>query len=353
MEDWFSKGLKAWYLQNKRDLPWRNTRDPYKIWLSEIILQQTQVAQGLAYYERFVAQYPKVQNLASASENQVLKLWQGLGYYSRARNLHTAAKEIVSQKGGLFPQTYQEILKLKGVGSYTAAAIASFAFNEPKAVLDGNVYRLLSRLFGIYTPIDSTAGKKQFQELADLLLNRKQAALHNQAIMEFGSQVCKPTKPDCLNCIFRSHCAALKNKVVEALPVKAKKTAVRNRYFNYLIVIGQKKNILVKKRGPKDIWQGLYEFILSETEHKVKLTPSKIKQVLAPLSAAKVTILQQSAEFKHILSHQHLYVTFNVVDAEIKSNGDYKQISYKQLLKLPVPQLIEKFLKGSDLQELF
>ena len=233
----FSEKIIAWYDQNKRDLPWRNTKDAYLIWLSEIILQQTRVDQGMDYYLKFAKEFPTVKHLAKADNEKVMKLWQGLGYYSRARNLHTTAKIISEKYHGKFPDEYSDILSLKGVGNYTAAAIASFAFNKPYAVVDGNVYRVLARVFGIESPIDSTQGKKEFETLATELLDRKKPASHNQAIMELGALQCKPVNPDCSICALNTMCFAYSKKRINELPVKAKKTKVRNRYFNYIVLL--------------------------------------------------------------------------------------------------------------------
>jgi A/G-specific adenine glycosylase len=361
MEKWFSKALAGWYGKNKRDLPWRKERDPYKIWLSEIILQQTQVAQGLSYYLSFTAKYPTVTKLAKAPEDEVLRLWQGLGYYSRARNLHASAKNILNDFNGVFPGSYVEIKSLRGVGDYTAAAIASFAYDLPHAVLDGNVYRLLSRVFGIRTPINSPGAKKEFQELADQLLDRKDPATHNQAIMEFGSQFCKPVKPDCENCILRNKCYAFKTLSVTELPVKAKKTKVRNRYFNYVVIFDRDKEILINKRHQQDIWQGLYEFKLIETEkeisHEQLLKTKELKEILR----SQFTLKHVSKTYKHILSHQHLYAKFYVIvlPSKFKSfttlPGDKMQQTKVSLEKLPgfaFPRLIGKFLDDCDLKEM-
>ncbi|MCW8941497.1 MAG: A/G-specific adenine glycosylase, partial [Flavobacteriales bacterium] len=232
----FSQKLISWYKNNKRDLPWRNTINPYKIWLSEIILQQTRVNQGLSYYYKFIEHYPSVKDLANASEQEVLKLWQGLGYYSRARNLHATARIITENYDGIFPVDYKKILSLKGVGEYTAAAITSFAYNQPYPVVDGNVFRVLARIYGVDTPIDTPEGKKTFNGLANKLIDKKQAATYNQAIMEFGALVCTPKNPECENCIFNNICAALINQQIELLPLKSKKIKQTNRYFNYLII---------------------------------------------------------------------------------------------------------------------
>jgi A/G-specific adenine glycosylase len=352
MEVWFSEGLSTWYRKNKRDLPWRNTRNPYQIWLSEIILQQTQVIQGLSYYNRFLEAFPTVKHLASASEDEVLKLWQGLGYYSRARNLHGAAKHIMAAHKGVFPKQYDEILALKGVGEYTAAAISSFAFDEAKAVVDGNVYRLLSRLFGIKTPIDSTLGKKEFKNLADALINTKQPALHNQAIMEFGSQYCKPQQPNCSSCVFIAKCRAAAEGTVTQLPVKEKKTKIKTRYFNYLILVNSKKEVIVQKRIAGDIWQGLYEFVVIETKRKTPFSKLEFDKNLSISKLTKPNAKWQSKEYKQILSHQHLFVRFYLVDAVFKPSSSIKKVSYSALQKLPLPRLIEKFMTDCDLEEL-
>jgi A/G-specific adenine glycosylase len=265
----FSNSLINWYLQNKRDLPWRNTVNPYPIWLSEIMLQQTRVAQGLPYFMAFMEAFPTVFDLANAEEEQVLKLWQGLGYYSRARNLHATAKYIATELKGDFPPNYDQLLQLKGVGEYTAAAIASFAYNEPVAVVDGNVFRVLSRYFNVDSDISDGKTKKEFQNLAQQLLPKNNAALFNQAIMEFGALQCVPKNPNCENCIFSSSCAALQHKKVNTLPVKSKKTKVTNKYFNYLILKDVQGNFVVQKREGKGIWENLYEFPLIETEELV------------------------------------------------------------------------------------
>src|SRR6056300_1490745 len=235
----FSNKLILWYLQNKRDLPWRKTKNPYHVWLSEIILQQTRVAQGLDYYLKFIDAFPTVNHLANADESTVLKLWQGLGYYSRARNLHFSAKYIVKELTGEFPKTYKEIVKLKGVGDYTASAIASMCFNEPTAVVDGNVYRVLSRYFGIDTPINSSKGVKEFKAMAQELIDRNNPAIFNQAIMEFGATQCKPKNPDCGNCPFQNSCVAFGYNHIDALPVKNKSARAKKKYFNFLVFVSE------------------------------------------------------------------------------------------------------------------
>ena len=264
----FGSIIIRWYNKNKRDLPWRETRNPYLIWLSEIILQQTRVEQGLSYYLRFAEKYPTVKSLAASKEDDVLKLWQGLGYYSRARNLHQTAKRIVDEFSGKFPTDYSSILSLKGIGDYTAAAIASFAYDQKYPVVDGNVFRLLSRHFEMKTPIDTSAGKKEFTEMADGLMMNYPPAIFNQAIMEFGAKVCRPANPDCLKCPLNATCFSFKNKTVHLFPIKKNKTKTKKRYFNY-IVIGDKNKFFIKKRIEKDIWQGLYDFPLIETKKRI------------------------------------------------------------------------------------
>lgn len=263
---YFTTNLLKWhYEENNRDLPWKNEKDPYKIWLSEIILQQTRAEQGRPYYEKFISRYPDVHLLANAPEDEVFLLWQGLGYYNRCRNLLTAARSISQDYQGNFPDRYEDILSLKGVGAYTAAAIASFAYNLPHAVVDGNVYRVLSRYFGIEIPIDSNAGKLYFQQLASELLEKEHPAAYNQAIMDFGSSVCKPKSPDCSSCNLSAKCQAYRHNLVALLPVKEKKLVVKERYFHYLILEAEGK-VYIQQRMQKDIWQNLYEFFLIESE---------------------------------------------------------------------------------------
>src|SRR6478736_1262977 len=262
----FSNILIKWYLQNKRDLPWRKTTDPYPIWLSEIMLQQTRVAQGMPYFLSFTTAFPTVFDLANASEEQVLKLWQGLGYYSRARNLHKTAQIVAFEMNGIFPDNYNDLLKLKGIGEYTAAAIASFSYNECVPVVDGNVFRVLSRYFDLETDIAQASAKKEFAALAFELMPKDNPAQFNQAIMEFGALQCVPKNPNCAECVFNDSCLALQKKKVNQLPVKLKKTKVRNRYFNYIIGIDEKENTIIQKRTAKGIWHNLYEFPLIETE---------------------------------------------------------------------------------------
>ncbi|WP_010521593.1 A/G-specific adenine glycosylase [Aquimarina agarivorans] len=342
----FYKILSFWYLENKRDLPWRKSRNPYYIWLSEIILQQTRVAQGLPYFLKFSETFPSVFDLAAAPEDKILKLWQGLGYYSRARNLHAAAKMVVDLYNGEFPKKYKELIKLKGVGVYTASAIASFASNEAVAVVDGNVYRVLARIFGIFTPINSTQGEKEFNELALLLLNTKDAATHNQAIMEFGALHCTPKKPKCDDCPFQQNCYAFKERAIAELPVKLKKTKVKKRYFTYYIV-RCKNELLLHRRGPKDIWQGLYEFplVVSENELNTEAATKEFNQLFGE-SADGFRLIQKNQK-AHKLSHQHLFASFYEVQLkELPITNMYQKVCFVEIETFPVSVLISNFLES-------
>lgn len=296
-----------WYATAQRDLPWRGTTDPYKVWLSEIILQQTRVVQGLPYYQRFISNYPTITDLANAPEEEVLKLWQGLGYYSRAKNLHHTAQYIATELGGIFPKNYKELVKLKGIGDYTASAIASFCYNEPCPVVDGNVYRVLSRVFGIATPINSTQGAKEFKALAHECLDKANAGVYNQAIMEFGALQCTPQSPDCANCVLRDHCWAFHHNKVNELPVKLKKITIKKRYFNYLVWLNPYGQTLLQKREGKDIWHGLYEFPLLETH-----TPATADIIAAAHPTATVSLYNETPVI-HKLTHQHIYTSFWII----------------------------------------
>jgi len=338
----FSKTLIYWYLQNKRDLPWRKTREPYFIWLSEIILQQTRIAQGISYYLKFVEAFPTVKHLAKAEESTVLKLWQGLGYYSRARNLHFSAKYISNEMNGNFPKTYKEILKLKGVGDYTASAIASICFNESTAVVDGNVYRVLARYFGISTPINTTKGIKVFKALAQSLIDASQPGVFNQSIMDFGSIQCKPQNPNCDTCPLSSGCVAFNNKSIQDLPVKEKKIKIKNRYFNFLVMLTSDGRTILQERKGKGIWQGLYQFPLVESNQELsidQLLSSEVFQEIVP-EKSKVSLFNQSM-IVHKLSHQHLYTRFWI----IRTNNSYMaDISWKEIEQFPMPVLISNFI---------
>ena len=339
----FSNSLLQWYLKHKRNLPWRNTTNPYPIWLSEIMLQQTRVAQGMPYYQAFTTAFPTVYDLANAPEEQVLKLWQGLGYYSRARNLHQTAKFIADDLKGVFPKSYLELLKLKGVGEYTAAAIASFSYNEVVPVVDGNVYRVLSRYFDIETDIASSYAKKEFTELAKQLIPKNNPALFNQAIMEFGALQCVPKNPKCEICIFNSSCAALQKKKVSQLPIKLKKTKVINRYLNYLVFKDVHNNTILKQRTEKGIWQNLYEFPVIESD-KLETFETIHKATHSKYFDKKIESisLYNSDIIKHKLSHQHLYINFYEIEIlDLLKDG----ISIEEAKKLPFPIVIFNFLE--------
>lgn len=337
-----AKQLITWYLKNKRDLPWRNTRDPYRIWLSEIMLQQTRVEQGLPYYLKFTNTFKTVEDLAKADEETVLKLWQGLGYYSRARNLHTTAKYVTHELNGEFPKTYKELLQLKGVGEYTASAIASFCFKEPKAVVDGNVYRVLSRLFSIDTPINSSEGQKIFAELAQSLISHEEPDSYNQAIMEFGARQCKPKNPDCESCIFNSSCIALKNKKVSELPVKLKKIKVKKRYFNYIVPITADRKTTLQKRPDKGVWANLYEFPLIETAKESTIT-DVVEQQEFQLQFSEYSDLNlfNSKTIVHKLSHQHIYTKFWILETDQLLDNS---IAIADLESYPVSVLVANFI---------
>ena len=338
----FSNQLVLWYLDNKRDLPWRTTLNPYKIWLSEIILQQTRVDQGMAYYYKFVENFSTINKLALASEEQVLKLWQGLGYYSRARNLHYSAKYVMNELNGEFPVTYNELLKLKGVGDYTASAIASICFNEATAVVDGNVYRVLARYFGIKTPINSTKGIKEFKQLAQQLINVKNSGTHNQAIMEFGALMCKPQNPNCESCPLNKGCVALGKKEIKELPVKEKKLKIKNRYFNYLVIQTEDNKTKIVKRE-KGIWLNLYEFplieTLSEIDENQLIEHVKFEELFKNISTS--VQLFNKEKVVHKLSHQHIHTQFWVVNTAASANFT---LSWNAIKIFPVSSLIYNFI---------
>lgn len=340
----FSSALIAWYKKSKRDLPWRNTSDPYLIWLSEIILQQTRVDQGLPYYMKFASAFPTIAHLAKASQDEVLRLWQGLGYYSRGRNLHFTANQIVQDFGGKFPVIYEDLLKLKGVGAYTAAAIASFCTNQPYAVVDGNVYRVLARYFGVESDISMHASKQEFQSLANELLPVKSPGLYNQAIMEFGALQCVPKNPNCAVCPLQNSCFAYKYKKVSLLPVKSKKVKIKKRYFYYLVFRKGNKT-LIKRRLAGDIWQGLYEFPLIEA--KTELNEQTIldsKEFGNLIRSNQYEIVRVSKQFKHQLTHQTIFCQFFEVKVESLANKlDFETVVWSALDKYPKPILIQRF----------
>ncbi len=332
----FALQLIKWYQLNKRDLPWRKTSNPYHIWLSEIILQQTKVDQGMPYYLKFIDNFPNIFDLANSSEQKVLSLWQGLGYYSRARNLHFTAKYIANELNGKFPNSYDEIIKLKGVGKYTAAAISSFAFNEKKAVVDGNVFRVLSRYFGISDPIDTTSGQKNFSVLANNLIPLKKVDIYNQAIMEFGALHCKPRNPKCNFCPLSAKCSGLKDNTIEKLPIKSKKIKIKKRNFNYL-VITDGDSICLEKRIGKDIWQNMYQFPMIEGEHE-KFDPT----IFIPKNA----ILLKKSKCIHLLTHQKIsaiFWHFIIQDFSIIKNRSIVKLDL--LNEYPVPKIVENYIK--------
>ena len=340
--------IRGWYEKNKRDLPWRQINDPYKIWLSEVILQQTRVNQGLNYYLNFIKTFPDVNSLARASEDEVLKLWQGLGYYSRAKNLHHAARNVVEEMDGKMPRSYNGLLKLKGVGSYTASAIASICFDEPRAVVDGNVSRVIARLFGLDEPINSTQGNKIISSLADELLDRNNPGTHNQAMMEFGALQCVPVSPDCERCPLFDHCEARKSDRVDLLPVKIPKRKPVERWMYFYILLCNGETIFTK-RGTEGIWKSLYQFPMMESE--VPLTDETILgPMLAQLieGAGQATILKISDPFRHQLTHRTIYARF--IHANLESwphrlPTGWMKIFRERLDDFPVPRLINRYME--------
>jgi len=334
--------LNYWYSEHKREMPWRETRDPYCIWLSEIILQQTQIKQGLPYYQSFVTTFPTVFDLANASEETVLKLWQGLGYYSRARNLHHTAKYIAHDLKGVFPNTYKELLKLKGVGDYTASAVGSICFNLPTAVVDGNVYRVLARYFGVHTPINSTAGIKEFKKIAQKLIDIKHPGDYNQAIMEFGAIQCKPSSPNCNLCPLSKNCKAFNANTVGQLPVKLRTTKVKKKFYNYMVIVTENKRTVIERRTGKGIWQSLYQFPLIESNKSLSLEALKAHESFRALTVeADAVKLFNKNEIIHKLSHQHLYTKFWIVQSE---KLEHTTIPISDIKKYPVPILIGNFI---------
>ena len=340
--------LLNWFAQNRRDLPWRHQPSPYQVWISEVILQQTRVNQGLDYYLRFTERWPSVHDLAQATEEEVLKMWQGLGYYSRARNLHQCAKQVVEQYKGRFPADFEQLKKLKGVGNYTAAAIASIAFDLPCAVVDGNVYRVLARLFDIDTPININEGQNLFARLADELLNREQPGLHNQAMMEFGALHCTPKNPACLTCPLQAQCLAFERQTVMQRPVKLQKTKVSTRFLNYLVLKTNGKTYLHKRSG-NDIWKNLYDFPCIESREPMTVDEVIHSEEFIQLVENKqFTITKTSPTFTHKLTHRTLIAQF----IEIKLEQELLQIETKDLFltpesdlgNYPIPRLIDLYL---------
>ncbi|HTM98307.1 MAG TPA: A/G-specific adenine glycosylase [Pedobacter sp.] len=341
----FQKAIVEWYQINKRALPWRNTTDAYVIWLSEIILQQTRVEQGLPYFYKFLTNFPTVQDFSNASEDEVLKLWQGLGYYSRGRNMLFTAQQIMAEYNGVFPVKYEQLIKLKGVGEYTAAAISSFAANESKAVLDGNVFRVLARYFGISEPINSSTGKKIFAELAQSLIEDQLPAIYNQAIMEFGALQCKP-KPNCETCPLAINCFALNNQQIAVLPVKLKLVKVKERWFNYFVA-SDGQYILMKQRQLGDIWQKLYDFPLIEESQSLNYSDPYFINRVKDLFGKEV-IMRSVSQKKHLLTHQIIYVHFFVLEnymINFNEHAEIKSIKVGDFKSLPHPKVISDFIE--------
>jgi A/G-specific adenine glycosylase len=353
----FQSALINWYDQNKRDLPWRQTADPYVVWISEVILQQTRVDQGLDYFNRFLEKWPSVAVLANAEEQEVLKMWQGLGYYSRARNMLAAARYVMTSCNGVFPKEYDKLIKLKGVGNYTAAAISSISGNEPKAAVDGNVYRVLSRYFGVSEPIDSNKGKKQFQLLADELISGHKPGIFNQAVMEFGALQCVPKNPACTICVLAEHCFAFAHGRVDSLPASQGRVRMRKRFFNYLVLfleLDGVKHLHLHHRTDNDIWKGLYDFPMIETE-----VPTDFSILLNHAGWKHLNVINgwahllSSPAYKHQLTHQSIMAWFHCVQingplADLTKKNVFL-VDQKQIEKYPVPKLIERFMADNEL----
>lgn len=342
----WTETLLFWYSENKRLFPWRETKDPYKIWLSEIILQQTRTAQGTPYYERFIKAFPTVKHLAMATEDRVLKLWQGLGYYSRARNLHHTAQYIYKERKGVFPTSFQELLALQGVGNYTASAIASICYDLPEAVVDGNVYRFLSRFFGISTPINTSTAHREFKAKATLLLDQRQPGTFNQAMMEFGALQCAPKNPSCDQCPFVSNCVAFNQNKITLLPVKNAKIKITERYFNYLIIQDANQKIQIEKRKGKGIWENLFQFPLVETPKGIKNRTEFIGQLPDELEGSldlKALTLWNKTAVIHKLSHQKLFIFFWVVPSRAPLE---KGLTFRQLKNRAVPVVLQNFIEN-------
>lgn len=356
---WSTK-LIAWYQANKRNLPWREVADPYKIWVSEVILQQTRVDQGLDYYHRFVANFRDVHALAAADQDLVLKVWQGLGYYSRARNMHAAAQQVVAMHNGKFPETYEELLALKGIGPYTAAAVASICFNIPHPTIDGNVMRVVSRWFAITEAVNTGEGKKQISASLNEVFDHENPGTFNQALMEFGATVCKPKNPGCVSCIFNQNCLAYQRGLVGQLPAKVKKKPPTKRFFHYLIpvfTLYSTPHTIVRKRDETDIWAGLYDFPLIETavdlENDMICETPDWKKLFTKQSPV---VQQVSGLYLHQLTHRQINARFYLVqgDAHVFSCLEGEIIPVEHFLKLPVPRLIARFIEDNAiLEELF
>ena len=348
MELFFRQGLLFWHLNdNERIMPWKKETDPYKIWMSEIILQQTRVEQGTKYYLNFIKKYPTIFDLASDKLDNIYKLWEGLGYYSRCKNMHITANIIVNEFNGIFPNTYQELIKLSGIGPYTAAAIASFAFNLPYPVLDGNVFRVVARFFGIFNKIDSTEGKKIFNNKLLNLIDKNQPRLFNQAIMDFGAVICKPINPNCKTCFLSTNCFAFNNQKIDQLPVKSKNIIKKKRFFDYLVFFKDDK-IYIHKRDSKDIWENLYEFFLIENRSLIEWDKDKIYNfIIDKFDISDFEILNIYPNFSQVLTHQIIYSTFITIKINDKIEGlkSYKNVSPKLLKKYAFSKICRDFLE--------
>ena len=340
----FSRIVLYWYISNQRDFPWRKSKSAYRVWLSEIILQQTKTSQGLSYYNKIIKTFPTIKELAEASEEQILKLWQGLGYYSRARNLHFTAKYIQNNLDGVFPNDYNSLIKLKGIGPYTAAAISSICFNEKRAAVDGNVYRILARVFNIDTAINSSKGIKTFQELANSLISDRNPGDYNQSMMDIGATICTPKNPKCNQCPLNSICHAHDNNTFDNLPVKIKKTKIKHRNFNYLC-IEYNGNFLMKKRTQKDIWKNLYDFPLIEGDRIPQENDIDYKKLLNSILENEI-IAEKTKHYKHQLSHQKLHITIKYIKTKkLYNDNDFLKVNRRQVKELPFPKPIERFFE--------
>ena len=344
----FSDIVLHWYYKNKREFPWRKTKNTYNVWVSEIILQQTQTSQGLNYYTKLIDTFPTVKDLAKAKEEKILKLWQGLGYYSRARNLHATAKHIHYNLSGVFPNNYNGLIELKGIGPYTAAAISSICYNEKRAVVDGNVYRILARVFNNHTAINTPKGVKIFQKLADSLIGDTDPGDYNQGLMDIGATICTPKTPKCSHCPLTKICIAQTKDTINLLPIKIGKTKIKQRYFNYFFVLSNDE-FLMKKRKGNDIWKNLYEFPLIESKEPPSETNININKVIKSIIGDESFKMKKKIYYEHKLSHQKLNITINYIKTSSSINKKtYIKVNRMQALKLPVPKPIEKFI-----QELF
>ena len=350
--EFFTQQLRKWNLtENKREMPWKGEKDPYKIWLSEIILQQTQVEQGWKYYEKFIKKYPTIQRLAKARDEEVFKMWEGLGYYNRCRNLLLTARYIAKERDGYFPATYEDILLLKGIGPYTAAALSSFAFNLPYAVVDGNVFRVLSRFFDVKTPIDSISGKNLFTKLAAKVLDKNDPGSYNQAIMDFGAIVCKPITPLCSICALQAKCAAFKKGIVNQLPVKEKLLQKKNRWFSYFLFVTDNK-ILISKRTKKDIWENLYEFFLIETPAKKIWDLNAVETFIGnQFAITNPTDIVISKLYSQKLTHQTIGGEFIkiILKEMLPISASHHWIDITKLNKYPFPKFINQYLQDASL----